>query len=241
MTEGARLLLQGAGHERRNTKYEITTREKVMEDSKQFRSVVEGVVDSYESKVKTVISLMREVNQRIKSYHIEQEELVDRLRNILAKNECLRKKDFDTMMDGIRSHQEAREQETSRMVDDFCGEEEENVARLKEILATEKSSVIKDFEVLKEKMLNRPKERERRIGRILKDFHRDQEELNTALRMLLERGPSVRIKDLRAMVKAFHFDRTEENTRIDNMLEEFERVKDEISNQWQGVMATVGN
>jgi len=212
-----------------------------MEDPEQLRDIVEKIVGSYESKVKVVTSLMREVNQRIRNYHIEQEQMTDRLKHILAKNECLRKKDFDATMAGIRSQQEAREKEVSQMVEDFCREEEETATRLKDILTVKSSSTLQDFAVLKEKMLNRPKARERRISQMLKDFHRDQEELNTALRMLLEKGPSVRIKDLRAMVKAFHIDRKDENTRLDRIFEEFEKVKDEISNQWQGVMATVGS
>lgn len=212
-----------------------------MENTEQLRNIVEKIVGSYESKVKVVTSLMREVNQRIRNFHTEQEQMADSLKHILAKNECLRKKDFDAIMAGIRNQQEAREREVSRMVEDFCKEEEETAAKLKDILMVRSCSTLEDFRVLKEKMLNRPKERERRISRILKDFHRDQEELNTALRMLLEKGPSVRIKDLRAMVKAFHIDRKDENTRIDRILEEFENVKDEISNQWQGVMATVGS
>jgi len=212
-----------------------------MEDPEQLRDVVGIIVGSYESKVKVVTSLMREVNERIRSFHAEQEQMTDRLKHSLAKNECLRMKDFDVMMAGIREHQETREQEVSRIVEDFCTEEEETAAKLKEILTAKSSSTLEDFRVLKEKMLNRPKERERRISRMLKDFHRDQEELNTALRMLLEKGPSVRVKDLKAMVKAFHIDRKDENTRIDRILEEFEKVKDEISNQWEGVMATVGS
>jgi len=212
-----------------------------MEYPEQLLDIVERIVGSYESKVKVVTSLMREVNQRIRNYHIEQEQMTDRLKDILAKNECLRKKDFDAIMAGIRDQQKAREQEVSQMVEDFCREEEETAAKLKDILTVKSSSTLEDFAVLKEKMLNRPKERERRISQMLKDFHRDQEELNTALRMLLEKGPSVRIKDFRAMVKAFHIDRKDENTRIDKILEEFEKVKDQITNQWQGVMATVGS
>lgn len=212
-----------------------------MEDVEQLRNIVEKIVGSYESKVKVVTSLIREVNQRVRDFHTEQEQMTDTLKHILAKNECLRKRDFDAMMAGIRNQQEAREEEVSQMVEDFCKEEEETAAKLKDILMIRSCSTLEDFKVLKERMLNRPKERERRISRILKDFHRDQEELNTALRMLLEKGHSVRIKDLRAMVKAFHIDRKDENSRIDKILEEFEKVKDEISNQWQGVMATVGS
>ncbi len=211
-----------------------------MEDPKQLRTIVEQIVGSYASKVKMVTSLMREVHQRIKDYHAEQGQMTNRLRDILAKNECLRKKDFDTMIAGIRSQQEAREKEVSQMVEDFCKEEEETVAKLKEILTVKSPSTLEDFRILKEKMLNRPKERERRVSQMLKDFHRDQEEVNTAFRMLLEKGTSVRIKDFKAMVKAFQIERRDENAEVDRVLEEFERVKDEISNQWQKVMVTVG-
>ncbi|MDI6889692.1 MAG: hypothetical protein QMC83_01955 [Thermodesulfovibrionales bacterium] len=212
-----------------------------MEDPKEFRNIIEEIVGSYGSKVKAVTSLIKEVTQRIRNYHIEQEQMANRLKDILAKNECLRKKDFDTMIDGIRSQQEAREKEASQIVEDFCREEEETVAKLREILTVKSPSALEDFEILKEKMLNRPKERERRVSQMLKDFHRDQEELDTALRMLLEKGPSVRIKDFKAMVKAFQIERKDENAKVDKILDEFEKVKEEIGKRWQKVMATVGS
>jgi len=210
-----------------------------MKDSKKLNKIIEGIVSSYESKVKVVTSLMRQVNQKIKDHHTEQELMVNKLRDLLAKNEFLRKKDFDTMMAGIRDQQRTREKEVSLIVEDFCKEEEEIVTKLKEIIAVKSPSILEDFKVLKIKMLSRPKKREKRISQILKDFHRDQEELNTALRMLLEKGTSVRIKDIKAMVKAFRIEHENRGFEIDNILEEFERVKDEIDNQWQMVMATV--
>ncbi len=211
-----------------------------MEEPKQLYKIVEEIVGSYESKVKTVTSLMKEVTERIRTYHREQGQMTFTLREILAKNECLRKKDFDTMISEIRGQQDKRECEVSQMVEDFCNEEAETVAKLKEILTVKSPSTLEDFKILKEKMLNRPKEREKRVSQMLKDFHREQEELNTALKMLLEKGPSVRIKDFKAMVKAFQINRKDENTKVDKILEEFERVKDGISNQWQRVIATVG-
>jgi len=210
-----------------------------MEDSKHLRNIVGEIVSSYGSKVKTVTSLMKEVTQKIRNYHVEQELITNRLKEMLARSECLRKKDFDTMIAGIRSQYQAREKEVSQIVEDFCREEEETVAKLREILTVKSPSTLEDFKILKEKMLNRPKEREKRLSQMLKDFHRDQDELSTALKMLLEKGPSVRIKDIKAMVKAFHIEHKDENAEVDRILEEFERVKDEISNKWQRVMATV--
>ena len=208
--------------------------------SNGVHNIVKGIVDSYESKVRVVTSLMREVYQKIKNYHIEQEQSINRLKDILAKNEYLRKKDFDTLMAGIRNQQEAREKEITQMIGDFCEEEEKIASKLKEILSVRNSSSLEEFKILKEEMLGRPKERERRIAQILKDFHRDQEELDTALKMLLGKGSSVRIKDFKAMVKAFQIKSKDEKFEVDKILEESERIKDEINNQWQRVMVTVG-
>ncbi len=205
-----------------------------------LRNIVGEIVNSYETKVEAVTSLINQVYQRIKNFHTEQSQLAERLKEILAKRCSFRKKDFETMMTETLNHQETREKELGQMVEDFCKEEEEMVAKLKEILIVKSPSTLEDFKILKEKMLSRPKERERKVSQVLKDFHRDQEELNTALSLLLEKGPSVKIKDFKAMIRAFSIDHTKENARIDEILEEFERVKDEIGNQWQKVMATVG-
>lgn len=74
---------------------------------------------------------------------------------------------------------------------------------------------------------------------MLKDFHRDQEEINTALRMLLEKESSVKIKDFKAMLKTFRIERKNGQLKIDEILNEFEKVKDEIDDQWNMVMANV--
>jgi len=63
---------------------------------------------------------------------------------------------------------------------------------------------------------------------MLKDFHRDQEEINTALRMLLEKESSVKIKDFKAMLKTFRIERKNGRFKID-----------EIDDEWNMVMANV--
>ena len=74
---------------------------------------------------------------------------------------------------------------------------------------------------------------------MLKDFHRDQEEINTALRMLLEKESSVKIKDFKAMLKTFRIERKNGQLKIDEILNEFEKVKDEIDDEWNMVMANL--
>lgn len=80
-----------------------------MKDSVEFKRLIKKIIDSYESKVKMVTSLMRQVYQKIKKYQNDQDSMINKLRGILAKNEFLRKKDFDLMIAEIRNNQKTRE------------------------------------------------------------------------------------------------------------------------------------
>ena len=211
-----------------------------MKDTAEFKELIEKIIDSYESKVKMVISLMRQVYQKIIKYQNDQDLMINKLRDILAKNEFLRKKDFDLMIAEINNDQKTREKNIGQTVEEFCKEEEKIVAKLKEILTLKSASVLEDFNIVKNRILNRSTEnRKKKISRMLKDFHRDQEEINTALRMLLEKGSSVKIRDFKAMLKAFRIERKNGRLKIDEILNEFEKVKDEIDDEWSMVMAKV--
>jgi len=210
-----------------------------MKEQKQLYSVIEEIINSYEQKVNIVASLIFEVVNKINSVHKEQIKIADNLKNILAKNQNLRKKDFENMMADIRIHQVQREGKIASLLEIFCKEEDETVDQLRKILSSKDSSAFESFNILKRKIMDRSKERERKLSRMLKNFHQEQEILSAALRKLMEKGPEVRIKDFKAMIKAFQIEHQDEAEGTDEMLEEFERVKDEIGNKWQRVMATV--
>jgi len=212
-----------------------------MEKTEDFREIIEGTISSYETKVKSVTSLLRQAKEKIKNYYSEQNLLADKLKETLAKNRNLRKKDFDSMMEKVRNNQSFGEKEIRQILEDFCKEEEEVVAKFKQILSGEISSPLKDFYDLKDTILNRPMDREKKVSLMLKKFHKDHEELTAAIRKLLEKGGSVKIKHFKALIKAFHIEHQDEITEVDEMLEEFEMVKGEISKQWQKVMTTLAS
>ncbi|MCK4430304.1 MAG: hypothetical protein KAW19_03285 [Candidatus Aminicenantes bacterium] len=210
-------------------------------EKEALNKVIECTISSYEIKVKSVTSVIRQAGEKIRNCYKEQNLLADKLKEILAKNQNLRKKDFDLMMERVKSRQSFREKEIIQILEDFCQEEEEIVEKFKQVLSGKISSPLKDFYDLKDKILNRPMDREKKVSLILKKFHEDHEELTAAIRKLLDKGGSVRIKDFKAMVKAFNIQHQDEIIEVDQMLEEFERVKGEISKQWQKVMTTVAS
>lgn len=193
---------------------------------------IEHIISSYEIKVKNVNSLIDKVLQKIKCLHIEQMQMANRLRDILAKNQNLRKKDFDEMIRDIQNRHRQRENEISETAERFYKQEKEILNQLRGLISEESSSKYEDFKKLKKRMLDNSKQREKKLARMLKNFHKEQQELTRVLRILVNKGPSVRIKDLKNMIIAFYTQHQDEAGQLDELLEEMDRAKEEISSQW---------
>lgn len=205
----------------------------------KLRESVYGIINSYEQKVNSVISLMKEVKKRIEDSYNEQALVMGRLKNTLAQYQSVRKSDFNSLINPIIDQQNRKKEEIHRILENFCKEEKNTADQLRSILTGDSSSNWEEFEILKERLLNRPSEREVRISRLLKDFHCDQEELNIVLRQMLEKDTNVRYKDLKAAIKAFSIEHHEEGAKIDNILDDFCRIKDKVNQQWHEVMSVV--
>ena len=84
-------------------------------------SPIESVIDSYEARVTTVGALMRQMVEVLKRFGIDQEEKVMELRDLLARAESLRRKDFDTLMAEIRARRREKEEKVAHALDGFLG------------------------------------------------------------------------------------------------------------------------
>lgn len=207
--------------------------------AEDMRILAQSIIDSYEMRVKTVSTLMEQVNELLKSFHIEQEEMSGELRERLAKGECLRKKDFDAMMESIRAQRREREKEVSQMLERFRSEEERMITELRSMLISSERTRLEDFKIMKESILTRQREREEEVGDMLRKFHLEQEELSTILKKLLQKGESVRIKDFKIAIESIRVRQRERESEVSKMLEDFRKVHEEVSTEWQKVMATM--
>jgi hypothetical protein len=96
---------------------------------------IEHIISSYEIKVKNVNSLIDKVLQKIKYLHIEQMQMANRLRDILAKNQNLRKKDFDEMIGDSQKRHKQRENEISETAERFYNQEKEILDQLRRLIS----------------------------------------------------------------------------------------------------------
>jgi len=201
----------------------------------ELKALANSVIDSYEMRVRTVNGLMEQAYGFLRSFQMELEEMIDRLRDNLAKGESLRKKDFDRMMADFTerrlSHQLTAEDVLSR----FQKEETEMIDRLRKIIVSGGRSDLKDMELIRDDILKRQKEREASVIQALKRIQVEQEELKAAIKRLLSKGEEVRMKDFKLMLKSLRVQQCVQDTQLDGMLEDLDLARRRVQSQWQAV------
>ena len=206
-----------------------------------LKTLANSILDSYETRVRTVSALMDQSYHFFKDYQLELEEMMERLKDNLARAESLRKRDFDGMMRDITERRRSQEEDAEDVFERFKEEETEMIGRLRKIIiSSDNRSSLEDVEAIREDILKRQKERENSIIRVLKRFQIEQEELKIALKRLLSKGEYVRIKDFKLMLKSLSAQHGIRDTELDHMMEDLEMVRNGVQAEWQAVARASG-
>ncbi len=215
-----------------------------MADSLNMTHVVEGIISCYEEKLQSISFIigntqmvLGEFQESMSHAKEEKEALNVRLRDILARNESLRKKDFDVMMNTILVSQDDGEREVRNLLHNYLDEQGEMARKLKGNLGTFKDDLNKDdigrineFRKMLKDILKKQEERKAEVAAKLRIFQKEQGELSRSLGELLSKGRDLRIKDLKAMLKQFEAQsrvraaqRRERKEGVQTMLSAFRR------------------
>jgi hypothetical protein len=186
-----------------------------------LKNIVEEGLFSYETKIENISCLFDAAHlifadfpESIVDTKEEREKINFQLRDILAKNEHLRRKDFDKMMRGILLRQEQREKDVRNLLKDYVNGQKtmgqalrENLGNFKDSLAAGEAVRVKEFrELIKDISAGQEKRKDDIISK-LKEFQNEQETLSKRLKALLSKGRELRIKDLKTMLKEFGIQR----------------------------------
>lgn len=206
-----------------------------METGQELKTLANSIIDSYEGRVRTVNGLMEQAYGFLRSFQMELEEMIERLRDNLAKGESLRKADFDRMMTDLSesrlSHQLIAEDVLSR----FQKEEMEMIDRLRKIVISGGRSDVKDMESIRDDILRRQKERETGVIQALKRVQVEQEELKAAIKRLLSKGEDVKIRDFKLMLTSLRIQQGDREIQLGRMLEDLDLARNRVQSQWQAV------
>ncbi|MFH1287493.1 MAG: hypothetical protein ABII25_02225 [bacterium] len=176
-------------------------------------SVVDNIISSYEDRIQDVGEIFQDSFLDTRQ---ESEKINNELRDSLAKNSSLRKKDFDQMMLGVFSFQVNREKEVKDLSRAYFNEQKETAKSLRENLKKFKESLVSgevqrvhEFQGMIREILIKQEERKNEVTSKLKEFQKEQQEMAKRLKELLAKGRELRIKDLKLMLEEFNAQRKE--------------------------------
>jgi len=195
-----------------------------------LKNAAESVISSYETRIESVGAMFDTAHQILDDF---QETFLDNkeegrkinteLRDILAHNEHLRKKDFDSMTQGVLSAQEEREAEVKNLLKGYLNQQREMARALREDLAKFKDALakgdvrrVKEFQEMIKEILADQDTRKEEVSSKLKEFQKEQQEMAKGLKALLAKGRSLRIRDLKSMLQEF---RTQHKERLAQQIE----------------------
>jgi hypothetical protein len=205
-----------------------------MEDSMQ------NVIDVHEWKVRTVGSLMREAVEALQRFARRQDEKIAELKNLLARTESLRRKDFDRVMAEIQARRRESEESFACVLDVYLKEQEELTAWLRKIIA-DGSVTAEEFSLLAENILAEQKKKEKHLSTLLRELHLEHEEIWAMLGRLLARQERVRLKDFGMSVEAIRLRQQGRQGEVGRILDELWEVDDRVTSQWRRVLGSAAS
>lgn len=217
---------------------------------KEAKETVEDVLASYETRIENLSSVF-EVSQSLIDCLPEsllddkqgKEKISIELRDFLAKNDNLRKRDYDKMMASVLSFQEECGEEIKGLVKEYFTEERSVALLLKEALKECKDALtrgeiekIKHVQSALKTIFTRQEERKSEIVFKLREFQSEQKEIPHKLVELLAKGEDLRIRDFKLMINGIKAQRVERvslrNTRkeeVAKMLQNFRAQRQKLA------------
>ena len=185
--------------------------------SNGMKQMVDQIVSSYETRIQSISTLFDTTHQVLQGFQDslldtreERGKLNEELRENLAKNKSLRRKDFEHMTEGIISAQNEREKEVRDLLNTYLNEQramardlKENLGKFRDSLGEGEVQRVKEFQQMIKEILAKQTGRKDEVISKLKEFKKEQKMLASRLKELLAKGRDLRIKDLKRMLNEF--------------------------------------
>jgi len=182
-----------------------------------MKNTVNDIVSSYETKIRSVGAIFNTTHQLLQTFQDsfldtkqQREKLKAKLRENLAKNGSLRKKDFDSMTDEILSEQDQRERQVRELLNSYLNGQKamahslrNNLAKIKDALAEGRVQRAREFQAVIKDILANQEERKQQAIFKLREFQEEQRQIAKRLQELLAKGRKLRAKDLKLMLAEF--------------------------------------
>lgn len=170
--------------------------------AEELARLAREVITSYESRITSVEQIIGAAHEMLEAFRCQREAIRDQLRETLSRAASLRRRDFDTMMQGMLLRHEAGERAVKEAIRCYLIEQRALTAALKDALNGGGPDQIGAIKALMETIAARQLGREREVQTLLAGFRSDHEGMVQALGALLSNGGSVRVREFKTILVA---------------------------------------
>ena len=188
-----------------------------------MNDTIKNEIFFFENGVQNLNSVFENTNQLIEFFQDsffdvkqEREMLNIALRENLAKNNSLRRKDFNNMLKDILAIQDESEKEVKNLLMNYLTEQKElshsiidNLDKFRNACINGKTQEIKKLHALIRQILAKQEERKNEMTSKLKEFQKEQQNFTSQFKEFLARGNELRTRDFKIMLKEFKIQREE--------------------------------
>lgn len=197
-----------------------------------IKRLTNEVVFSYESRISEVGIIIDNTYRILEEFKTKRNEMSNQLKENLAKEGSLRKKDFDSTMEEILSRQDEREKQVKDLLRTFLEEQKEAAQTIKKNLSEGEKVRINDFKKILQDIQARQKGGENEVNMMLKEFQKGHKEMVESLRTLLDKGEAIRANDFKEMIKNIRSRQIERTNEVREKLDEFRKERQEMASEW---------
>ena len=170
-----------------------------METLEDMRKMVTDVVDAYVTRIDDVSAIIAKSYGEIDSARLDQVKIRVELQEVLAANASLRRHDFELMMGEIIAHQDSREIEVKRALQEGLEDQKHSADHLKVAIT---SSDLTRVQAIKRQIETSMKE----IKKTIEQFQREHELLTRKLNALLDNRDSLTVPGFKNVLRQIRDD-----------------------------------
>jgi len=203
--------------------------------AKDMKKVAQEITYSYQARISTVAAIIDDTHLLLEDFRNRRNEMSSQLKETLAREESLRRKDFDNMINDILVAQDEREKQVKNLLKTFFQEQREIAETIRKNLSEGQRVRIDEFKKILQDIQVKQKARENEVNTTLREFQKEYKEMAESLRSLLDKGEAIRIKDFKDTIKNIRIRQIGRANEVKTRMDESKKERQNTASQWHNL------
>ncbi|MCF7791599.1 MAG: hypothetical protein K9L78_02005 [Victivallales bacterium] len=199
--------------------------------AENMKNIAEEVLRFYESSIDKVSTMVNSTNRILNEFRVERNTANSTLKDSLAKEKSVRKKDFDNILDEMIPFHDEKEEQIKTTLNDFLNEQKKAAETIKRKLSSNEKIRFDEFREMLSEIQGDRENRESEVREMLQEFQMEYKKMGEALQNFLKMDKSVRIRDVRDMMRDFKKERVKRKTEARERAVEWQETAQRLARE----------